>query len=93
MKFVNNTLLTRMSNSTDSQSRELRSISLNMNADQVEDILLVHCVTLWQHVVSQYVDTKMILSTLLKQEQCYYMFIDLPVTFHCVKTEVQGERL
>jgi len=59
MKFVNNTVLTRMSNNTDSQSREFRSILLTMKADQVEDSIFF----LWQQVVSQYVDMKMTIST------------------------------
>ena len=71
-----------MSNSTDSQSRELRSISLIMNADQVEDIILVHCVMLWQLVVSQNV----VLSTLYKLRTCYFYAYR---TFQCVKMEVQ----
>ena len=59
MKFVNDTVLTRMSNNTDSQSREFRSILLTMKADQVEDSIFF----LWQQVVSQYVDIKMTIST------------------------------
>lgn len=59
MKFVNDTVLTRMSNNTDSQSREFRSILLTMKADQVEDSIFF----LWQQVVSQYVDMKMTIST------------------------------
>ena len=59
MRFVNNTVLTRMSNSTDSQSREFRSISLTMKTDQVGDSVFF----LWQQVVSQYVDMKMTIST------------------------------
>lgn len=74
MKF-NNTVLTRMSNSTDSQGKELQSISLIMNADQVEDSILVHCVTLWQHVVSQYVYMKMILSKSKSNEDMLFVCV------------------